>query len=451
MIGMYRLPLLLLALFLFGCAATDTPGRPKSVAPDRRSGPMDLAPGSSDSGLPMPPGAQQIRIAVLLPLSGPAAEIGHDLLDAATIALFDARDPRLSLLPFDTGGSAEGARRSAEAAVAAGASVAIGPLFSENVQAAAPVLSAAGIPLLGLSNDAGAAGPGVYLMGFMPDQEVTHIISHAIATGHRRIAALLPLSPYGERVMEGLGATVLAMGGEIVSLMRFEPDPDRLAAPIRQLAQYDRRHSAWQAEIAALEALGDDLSREILKRLETEETIGDPGFDAVLIAAGDPLLRSIAPLLPYYEIDPAKIRFLGTGLWDDPLLAREPPLRGGRFPAPDPKLPQAFLDRFESLIGHRPARIVTLAYDAMSLVALLAREPVSEERFSAVHLEDPAGFSGLDGPFRFRSDGIAERLLAILEIGADGMHVVVPAAAGFAVPGPFAVHGLRQEARLSGR
>src|SRR5204863_261812 len=75
-------------------------------------------------------------------------------------------------------------------------------------------------------------------------------------------------------------------------------------------------------------------------------------------------------------------------------------------------------------------RIATLGYDAISLVALLSRgQPF--ERFTDAILTDPNGFSGVDGIFRFRNDGSAERGLAILEVSPNGFAVVDPAPRSF--------------------
>ena len=48
-------------------------------------------------------------------------------------------------------------------------------------------------------------------------------------------------------------------------------------------------------------------------------------------------------------------------------------------------------------------------------------------RFTQAALMDPNGFSGVDGIFRFNTDGTSERGLAILEVQPDGFHVVSPA------------------------
>ncbi|WP_150002602.1 penicillin-binding protein activator [Iodidimonas gelatinilytica] len=377
------------------------------------------------------PAFEPIRIGLLLPFSGPAADVGTAMRDAAALALFDAYDPRLELLPFDTLGTAQGAQRAAQQALDAGVSIVLGPLLAQSVDAAAGVLRTQNIPLIGFSNDSHVAGDGVYLMGFMPDQDVRRIIAYARSQGHQHMAGLVPHSAYGDRVLESFGPAVLDMGGDLVSLVRYDPDPDLMAEPVKQLARYDSRRAAYLAEVRALEALGDDLSNEILKRLENQETLGEPGFDALLLAEGDPLLRSLGPLLPYYEIDPQRVQFLGTGLWDEPALTREPPLRGAWFPAPDPKAPRDFLKRYETAYGKSGPRIATLAYDGMALIATLARNPLKEERFSAVVLENPAGFTGLDGAFRFGGNGVAQRRLAVLEIRRTGFQVIDSAPSGF--------------------
>jgi len=396
----------------------------------------------------VPPELETIRIAILVPLSGSASEVGTALRDAAALALFDAYDPRLELIPIDTRGTPEGARAAAERAVDEGARVVLGPLLADSISAAAPTLREAEIPLVGFSNDRSAAGPGVYLMGFMPRQEVRRIVSYAASAAHERFAALIPDSAYGERVDLAFGPAVQRSGGEVVSLMRYPPDPDRLAEPVKQLARYEEREAAYEAEVEVLEELGDDLSQEILERLETRDTLGEPGFDAVLVAEGDPLLRTLAPLLPYYDVDPDKVQFLGTGLWDVPDLTREPPLRGGWFPAPEPDRPRAFLARFERVYDRQAPRLATLGYDAMGLVAQLARNPLQSERFTRAAFRDPAGFTGLDGAFRFDESGIAQRKLAVLAIRRDGFEVIDPAPEDFRGP-RIGVADLTPKARRS--
>ena len=136
-------------------------------------------------------------------------------------------------------------------------------------------------------------------------------------------------------------------------------------------------------------------------------------------------------MLSFYEVDPRDVRFIGTGLWDDAELSLEPSLDGAWFAGAPLKLSRGFAARFEDTFGYAPVRIASLGYDAMSLVAILARHEVRRERFSDYLLFDPDGFAGVDGIFRFRPDGTVERGLAVLEIRPDGFLTVSPAPESF--------------------
>jgi hypothetical protein len=64
-------------------------------------------------------------------------------------------------------------------------------------------------------------------------------------------------------------------------------------------------------------------------------------------------------------------------------------------------------------------RTATLAYDAVALVAALARTQ-GPQRFSSEVLTSPSGFAGIDGLFRFRPDGTNERGLAVMRVASGG-------------------------------
>ena len=86
------------------------------------------------------------------------------------------------------------------------------------------------------------------------------------------------------------------------------------------------------------------------------------------------------------------------------------------------------------IFGNNPPPLSALAYDAMSLVAALAKgEPY--KRFTRAALADPNGFAGADGIFRFAPDGTTELGLAVLSITPEGFHVVDPAPTTFVKPG----------------
>ena len=73
----------------------------------------------------------------------------------------------------------------------------------------------------------------------------------------------------------------------------------------------------------------------------------------------------------------------------------------------------------------------TLAVDAVALVAALVKTQ-GAQRFSEQVLTGSSGFAGIDGIFRFKSDGTNERGLAVLRVAPGGAQVVSPAPKAFA-------------------
>jgi ABC-type branched-subunit amino acid transport system substrate-binding protein len=374
-----------------------------------------------------PSGAHgQTRVAILLPLSGPHAALGNAMLYGAEMALFDLAEKNFSLLPFDTIGTPLGARRAAEQALRAGAELILGPLYAASVEAAAPKAREKGVPVVAFSTERSVAGNGVFLMGFLPRDEIERVAAFAHSRGLSRFAALVPDTAYGRRAAQALREAVARQGGEVVKVASFPPDSSDVSAVVRHFADYDQRRAKLEKQREDLEKRNDEVSRQALKRLEKLDTLGEPPFDAVLLPGGGDQLRTIAPLLSFFDIDMPKVRLLGTTQWDNASLGTEPALVGGWFAASPPKAREDFSEKFKDIYGLYPPRLATLAYDAAALAAVLALSPGGAD-FSPSALTAVNGFAGLDGIFRIKSNGIAERGLAVLEMRRDRFHIISPA------------------------
>ena len=395
--------------------------------------PVPVAPPETAVLEPEPPTAPEltppedaagpVRVALLLPLTGSAGGLGRALLDAALIALNEIGDSRLTLLPRDTSGTPEGARAAAESVLQEGVQLILGPVFSAAVAAAAEPARERGVNVIAFSTDRSVAGDGVFLLGFMPDQQVERVIGYAVKRGIWQFAALAPETPYGESVVAALQQSTLRTGTEVAQIERYAPNAQDYFEPVQRIADYERRHNRLLLQRRALKAIDDPAARLELNRLEGRDAAGPLDFQAVMIADGGTRLRTVAPLLPFYDVDPGEIRFLGTGLWDEPTLGREPALVGGWFASPPPEASAAFSSRFEEIYGYVPPRIASLAYDAAALASVLMHDQSTPD-FSFNALTQPSGFSGADGIFRFGDDGIAERGLAIIEVRPRGLRVI---------------------------
>ncbi len=422
------------AAVLAACGSTDS-GRPPVVAqPDRPYVDRETPPeyeGEAERydrrGFVRPPhmeGAEPVRVGLLLPFSAPteaAQKIAAAMFDASQLAVFDAGDEHFLIIPKDTRGSPEGAAAAARSALADGAEIILGPLFSESVAAAAAVTRAADVPMIAFSSDLEAGGDGVYLLSFPPEVEVARVTEYAMAQEMTRFGVLAPLSVYGDRVSASFAEEVFARGGVIVHEERYEQEPDAMLAPAKRLAQYSR-------EIIPVEQR-HDYDPNSAQPVEAGYT---QGYQAVLMPEQGTLLRALAPLLPYYNVDINQVKLLGVSSWNNPRLTREPALRGGWFAAPDPEITRNFENRFAGAFGSPPPRLASLAYDATLLSARLAANGRRRNRFEQDAITDPNGYFGADGLFRLNADGSVERGLAILEIQPGGIRVQDPAPRSFA-------------------
>lgn len=382
--------------------------------------------------LALPPGP--VSVALLLPLSGPSADLGRALLDAAQLALFDVDNEDFVLLPRDTGGTPEGAAEAVGRALDDGARLILGPLFSGSVAAVAPITSLAGVNVVAFSSDRSVARPGVYLMGFLPGQQVVRVVEYAIRQDLKWYTALAPSNAYGQAMVAALSQATQAAGGILVEPLYFPADAETAADVeeiVRFMANYDVRRSALMTQRQQLIAQDDEISRAALRRLEGIDTIGAAGFDAVLLPEGGSRLLSIAPLFPYYDIESPEVRLLGTYQWESVVGEREPALFGGWFAAPPPEARADFEARFEEIFGYAPPRLASLAYDAVALAGALAKLP-DGQGFSTETLTSGSGFRGVDGIFRFTPDGANERGLAVLEVTPEGAKTIDEAPKSFA-------------------
>ena len=418
---------------------TAQPPQPQVVAPPATAAPAPMPSPTIETApqlTPPPDMGRAASVGFLVPLRGPGAAFGQALLNAAQMALFDlpAIDggAEVALLPRDTKGTPDGAVAAAEDAMASGAQLLLGPLFSADVEAIAPIARSRGVPVVAFTNDYAVAGSGVYILGFTPELQVTRVVNYAASRGLQRIAALVPDSVYGERVAAAVRDAVEKAGLTLGPVASYDASAStNLVSPVvRRLTNYDARRAALRQQRQELAALDDEASKLALRRLERLETYGDVDFDAVVIPESGGRVKAIAPLLPFYDVDTRRVRALGTIDWDEAETWTEPALVGGWYPA-TPDAPRAeFSAAYRKLYGAAPPPRASLGYDAAALAAVLARGD-SLSRFSNAAIAQPNGFAGVDGIFRLTPQGVAERGLAVKEVGARSSRVVSPAPATF--------------------
>ncbi|MHA7775521.1 penicillin-binding protein activator [Roseibium sp. M-1] len=344
-------------------------------------------------------GTGGVRVGLLLPLASASgnASIGTVFKNAAALALQNFPSADVQLLVKDTGGTAEGGRAAAQAAIAEGAELILGPVFSPAVAGAAQAARATGVPVIAFSTDTSVAARGVYLLSFLPENDVKRVIGYANSQNKSSYTALIPEGSYGAVVEAAFRQEVGRGAGRIASIQRYKLE-------------------------------GSDTADLVAKTAALKSVLTNS--DALFVPAGGGVPSVVVQTLVSQGANLGNIKLLGTGQWDSPQVKNNPVLAGAWFAGPEDKGFQAFAQRYQTAYGSVPPRNASLVYDGVTLAAGLIRS-AGQQRFQQSIITNRDGFIGIDGLFRFQSNGLNQRGLAVYQITGQGTQVISPAPRDF--------------------
>ena len=360
--------------------------------PNDSGGPASATPPASGPLVGETLGTGPVRVGMILPLTqnGGPSPIGGSMRNAAQLAIDGFGGPYITLMIEDDHSSADTAAQAAKAELGAGAQLILGPVFANDVRSASAATKSAGRPMIAFSTDVTVAAPGVYLLSFLIQGYVDRVLQYAVSSGKKSFAIMTPQNDYGN-----------------VAAQRFQDQAGSLNAQVIVTARYSTGQMTTAAQqVAAVQGQIDAL-------FIPEQAEAMPAVASALGTAG------------------VKTKFLGTGVWNDARVLKLPQMQGAWFSAPDNSGFDAFAQRYKAKFNSDPARLATLAYDAVTLAAALARNG-GPDPFNQAALTNISGFNGADGVFRFRADGTNERGLAVMEIADNAAKVISPAPRSFA-------------------
>ena len=316
------------------------------------------------------------------------------------------------------------------AALDAGADLLLGPVFAPAVRAAADARGGAAVPILAFSNDAPVAGDGVFILGPRPEEQIARVLRHAADQGVRhlgRVRARQHLWRFGRETVAALAPQL----GVTVTERRFRAGRARRTAENPRLRRLSTPQGRLAGRTQSARRAQRRISKRALRRLEGLDSLGDPPYEAVLLPVGGAELRRLAPHFAYYDIDPRRVRYLGTALWNDPTLSTEPALRGGTLRpliqtmvSPSKSATKRLLIRPRQALPRWPSMRSRWPPSCNSA-------PTRGARLHPSRLTQASGFSGVTGLFRLLPNGLNQRGLALMTITANGLETLDPAPSRF--------------------
>jgi uncharacterized protein len=346
------------------------------------------------------------RVALLLPLTGPAAPQAMVVRDGFLSALYQlpaATRPALRL--YDTAN--EPVSQTLAEARALGSTFIVGPLVRENVAAVA-ALGSQPVPVLALNflPAEQQAPSGLYQFALSPEEEAQLVARRIVADGHHRGIVVVPRGDWGRRVMDAFMGALMAGGGNVVAEVSYDPanaDYGDALKGVLRISDSEARHDRLER------ALGTKLNYEPRHRADLE---------FVFIAAPTAIdARQIEPQLRYFYAGDIPAYSLSNAYEPDSVSANQD-IAGVTYP----DMPwmvkgegnvDSLRDSIGQLWGARTAwrsRLFAFGYDACQLMLAMSgqRNPAD------VRLE------GLTGELHFDSQRRIERDLLWVRVERDG-------------------------------
>ncbi|CAN7360476.1 ABC transporter substrate-binding protein [Mesorhizobium amorphae] len=337
-------------------------------------------------------GTGSTKITMLLPLSAPgiAGEGGRKMLDAARLAMTDLGSNLITLTVEDTRGDAGYAKDLAVKAITTGSKVVIGPSELPAAQNIAKLSGSNRPPVLALADNF-AGGPGVYAVR-LSEADSAAAGAAAIATKGAKKFVLLVASGANAGVVEKRVANGLSIYG----------------ASLAVTLPY---------------SLTDGGAKAIADMGSLVETP-----DAVIVASGDASPSPMLAALKSKGIPSKTTKLIGTDRWlEHPM---DPLFEGAYIATLDQGETGPIADRFKTTYNYRPDVNVAYAYDMVALTAGIA-SAVGPDGFSKQVLENPSGFRGSTGLFRFRADGSSQRSMPFYRVEKGALKLVEKSTSGF--------------------
>ena len=348
--------------------------------------------------------SRNVKVAMLLPLTGKDAKIGEDLRNAGMMAQFDIANNNFVLQFYDTKGTVEGAKEAFEQAADAKVDLILGPVFAREVGAIRRQARAKKIPVVSFTSDTDEVDEGVYTMALLLPEQIERSVRYACEKGKQSLAIMAPDNKAGdiavasaEKAAKSCGIRISAVSIYNPTFINFEP------YVLKTLPESFKNIKILEKQKKP------DPSEESKENIPVAEQID---FDTLLIADDGNRLKSIASLFALYDVTPRDVLFIGTSTWQDPTLTLEGALAGAKFSSLPMQGFEKFTERYQETYGKKPIRLASLSYDAVALASVLSQTGgITKE-----NLTNMRGFLGTDGLFRLTPTGESERLLGMTEI-----------------------------------
>ena len=349
--------------------------------------------------------AKDLKIGILLPLSGPFQEIGQSLLKAIQLALFDIGNKKVKIYPKDSRGNPLNSYLAAKEFEEMGIKIVIGPVFFESLERLNEIKN---ITFISLTNKTQKIPKNTIAFGINIKSQLDTLIKYFNEIELTRTLLLSPKSKYTEQVSI-FNSSAIKFDKEFL----YDSNPKKITNEIEKLTKYYERKKDLERRIKILENSNLDKDKDELKRLEQKHTLGRVNFDSVIVLDFGESLKSVLTSFMFADVSNKEVNFFTINQWFDETLFNENAAQNLHFTGIDFDNYKKFQKKYFKTYNKEPNKLSILAYDALGLIYYCWLNNNSD--FKVNQLYNREGFKGMHGDF-FIENNLSMQKLKIYKI-----------------------------------
>ena len=307
---------------------------------------------------------EEIKIGLLVPLSGKQSDIGKSIMQSVRLAINKIDNPNIKILPKDTKNDPVKTLAAAKELELEGVKIVIGPIFNNNLIYLDELKE---MIFLSLTNKNINNPKNVISAGINASSQIKTIMKFKEMNNINKTIFLIPNSNFQEEVEEAISQSKI----KLKHVHIYETNPMELTKQIEKITMYQIRKQNLIDEIKRLEDSNEKNKEWKINNLKKRDTLGGINFDSVIVSDFEEGLKSVFTSLLYTDVSPQRIYYITLNQWFDESFLKEESLQPLYFPSINKENYDEFIDNYKRIYNEHPNQLSFLSYDLMGLVYYL--------------------------------------------------------------------------------
>tara|TARA_B100000787_G_scaffold46447_1_gene33350 strand:+ start:137 stop:1288 length:1152 start_codon:yes stop_codon:yes gene_type:complete len=345
--------------------------------------------------------SEQIKIGLLVPLTGKNSEIGQSVVKSVRLAINKINNSSIEIIPRDTVSNPEITLKAAKELANSGIKIIIGPVFNESLIYLDELSK---ITFLALTNKDENFSKNIINSGINASSQLNAIKKFIELNKIKKTIFLTPDVNFKNEIKKAISNSKI----KVLENYIYDTDPTKLTEQIEKITHYKTRKQNLKDEMVRLQKSDQNDKEQLIERLKKRDTLGDVNFDSLVISDFNESLKSVTTSLLYTDVSPKKKYFITLNQWFDESLLKETSSQPLYFPSANKSNYDDFSSEYFEKYNQYPNQLSFLSYDLIGLVyyLILQNDSVIDEKIFTKRTL----FKGKVGVFEIKNNKISHIL-----------------------------------------